>query len=175
MARPSQARDPKLEEIGQIQQIAYYLRIDTQVAYNAVAALAGTDPIVDQSLPLLEKLNEKAQNFYSRAMDSQKTPWRTTGPYKDLNQAFVDAKVAFIAQPTYFANPQAFEEIAYWMGGLLQYFLYPSINSYSEGAVYSYTSGYALQVYAWVPSYYTFSQCRFFPWRISPWARRVWR
>jgi hypothetical protein len=177
-SRMVEARDPKMDEMGQIQEISYYLIIDTQAAYHAVADQAGTDPIIDEALPLLEKLSGKAQNFYKRAMDSTKSPWRTARTYKELNEAFTDAKIAFIAQPTYFTNPEAFEEIAYWMGGLLQYYLYPPINSYGEGIVYSYSlpnPGYAQAVYSWMPTFYTFSSCRNFPWRISPWGRRVWR
>lgn len=172
----AQARDPKLDEMAQIQEIAYYLKIDTQAAYNTLANRAGTDPIIDRSLPQLQKLSEKAFAFYQRAVDSSKSPWRTTRMYEDLNQAFVDAKEAFISRSAYLVNPQAFEEIAYWMGGLLQYYLYPPVNSYEEGIVYSYPGpGYGQAVYSWVPSYYNFSGCRAFPWRASPWGRHVFR
>jgi hypothetical protein len=167
--RTGEARDPQLEEMGPIQEVASYLVSDTQQVYYDLSRLAGTHPQIDQVLPPLKRLNEKALQFYNRVMGNEKSPWRTTRSYKELNQAFVDAKEAFVQRTTYALSPGAFEEIAYLMGGLLQYYLYPP----DAGPVYSYQSQPQV-VYTWIPTFFTFSSCHRFPfWRSSPWSERV--
>jgi len=167
------SRDPKIDEMAALHEVAYSLKLATQAAYNVLSRRAGTHPLIDSTLPQMEKLNEKAQLFYNRALSNTKAPWRTTRTYEDLNQAFVEAKEAFISRPTYSVNPPAFEEIAYQMGGLLQFYLYGPTDSYEEGIIYSYPGpGYGQVIYPWVPSFYTFSNCRVFPWP-APWGRRL--
>jgi hypothetical protein len=168
-SRTGETRDPRLEEMGPIQEIASYLLADTQQVYYDFSGLAGTDPLIDRILPQLERLNDKALQFYQRLDGNEKSPWRTTRSYKELNQAFVDAREVFVQRATYSLNPGAFEEIAYLMGALLQYYLYPP----DGGIVYSYQVQPQV-VYTWIPTFYTFSTCRRFPfWRFSPWSGRV--
>jgi hypothetical protein len=166
--RTGEARDPKLEEMGPIQEIASYLLSDTQQVYHDLSSLAGTDAQIDGVLPQLERLNKKALQFYQRLDGNEKSPWRTTRSYKELNQAFVDAREAFVQRTTYSLSPSAFEEIAYLMEGLLLYYLYPP----GEGIVYSYEVQPQV-VYPWIPTFYTFSTCRRFRFfgTILPWRR----
>jgi len=162
------ARDPKPEEMGSIQEIASYLIGDTQQAYHDLSYLAGTNPQIDRVLPQLQRLNEKAYRFYMGLKDNEKSPWRTTRSYKELNKAFGDAREAFVQRITYSVSPDAFEEIAYLMEELLLYYLYPP----GEGIIYSYQVQPQV-IYPWIPTFYTFSTCHRFPFfgTIFPWRR----
>ena len=164
---PAQAaRDPKVEEMPYVQEIAFYLRENVIALESLAAGAAQVDPQVKRMVPLVERLSERAQVFYEKAMKNSKSPWRSVSSYKDLDRAFAEASSAFLAQPVYRIDPRLLEEIAYLMGGLLGFYTEP---------VYSYTVEvvYPRAVYGWIPSYYNFSQCRFANPRLYPWSKRI--
>gem|GEM_PF-2648427 len=171
----AEARDPKVDEMPDIQQIAYFLQADASEIYSVVANQALHNPDLGRVLNSLENLNEKSANFYSRAIKDSSSPWRGVSSYQELNQAFEMARNAFIEQAVYVSDPRAFEEIAFLMGALLQYYYYSPYESYQTGGAYSYQSGpvYPRNVYSWLPSYYNFSACRFSNSRAYPWGRSV--
>jgi hypothetical protein len=160
------ARDPKVDEMFAIQEIAFYLREDSVEILALVQGHSPADPQLRRMIPLLEKLNEKAQEFYERAMKNSKSPWRTVSAYQELDRAFVGASSAFLEQPVYQMDPRLLEEIAYLMGALLGFYTEP---------IYSITVAgiYPRAVYGWIPTYYNFSKCRFANPRLYPWGKRV--
>jgi len=182
-AQGAQARDPKVEEMAPIQEISQYLYADTTHLYNTLAAVAAANPRMQYLLYPLQGLQEKSQDFYSKVMSNGRAPWRTTEAYRDLDRAFVNASNTFIAQQAYGVDPAAFEEVAFLLGALLQYYQEPSYQVVFPG--YSYSSpgyGYAPYpvypayprvVYPWIPSYYTFANVRFLNVSRYPWSRGV--
>jgi len=170
-----QARDPRVDEMSPIQEIAYYLNANAGEVSAVLRAQAQADFQFRRTLDPIERLSEKAGAFYDRAMKNGKSPWRTVSAYEELNEAFVDAQVAFGEQAAYRLDPRVFEEIAYLMGALLQYYYYAPPNDDGAEGVYSYQvyAAYPLVVYPWIPSYYNFSRCRFANARAFPWGRRV--
>lgn len=164
-------RDPKSDEMPAIQEIAYYLQANAAAVESIAQAQAGSSSAVRGLLPSLEKLRERAVDFYDRALKNTKSPWRTSSSYEDLNRAFNEASQAFVARPIYSLDPRAFEEIAYLMGALLSFYAEPvySVTVYPA----PYAAVYPRVVYPWIPAYYNFSRCRFSDPNLYPWGRRV--
>ncbi len=116
----------------------------------------------------LDRMNQSAANFYDSIAKNTKSPWRTVSSYREMVNAFLEARDAFIQRPSYRLDPRAFEETAFLMGALLQFYQLPTYT------VVAYPlQVYPLQVYPWIPTYYNFSNCRFANPRLYPWSRGV--
>ena len=165
------ARDPKSEEMPSIQEIAYYLQANVVAVESLAIAQSGSDSSVKNLLPALEKLRERAGEFYDRVLRNGKSPWRTTSSYEELSRAFDEASQVFVARPIYSMDPRAFEEIAYLMGALLYFYTEPvySVTVFPSPAYVVYPR----VAYPWIPAYYNFSRCRFADPNLFPWGRRV--
>ncbi|MFO1462632.1 MAG: hypothetical protein U1F66_02570 [bacterium] len=159
------ARDPKVDEMPAIQEIAYYLNANSAELLALARGQAASDYSVEKLLAPLGLLNEKAAQFYDRVVRNTKSPWRTVSSYQELGEAFVAAQDAFVARPFYRLDPRVFEETAFLMGALLQFYQAPV-----ESVV---LIAYPRQVYPWLPTYYSFSTCRFANRRVYPWAGGV--
>ena len=166
---PSLARDPRKEEIPEVQEIAYFLKFNTFQIYSAVANHGGVFSDFRATVQALDRLDRKAGQFYDRTLKSSDAPWRATSAYRELNQAFLDARSAFIQQPIYFLDPRAFEETAFLMGALLQFYQEPAYIAYPASPGYFYPQN----VYGWLPPFYNFSTVRFANARLYPWGARV--
>jgi len=185
-AATSEARDPKVDEMAPIIEIAGFLRDDSSVAYTNLAGVATYRPQLRGLLGALELLNIKAAAFYDSAYSNNRSPWRTVSAYRELNDAFLNASAAFGEREAYLADPSAFEEIAFLMGGLLQYYQNPvyqvAVLGYGYSGYGNYRTAYPiyqaypLVAYPWIPNYYSFARCRFTNTVRYPWARGiVWR
>ncbi len=169
------SRDPKTAEMATIQEIANYLRGNAAVIYQGAVSESDRNAQVEVLTTHLEQLSQKSQEFYAKVVKDSNAPWRTTSYYKELNQAFVNAQQAFTNQNLYLADPRPFEEIAFLMGALLQYYQEP-VYQYSA---YPYRGRsypgvvYPRAAYPWIPNYYTFSNCRFTNSRLYPWGKGV--
>lgn len=159
-------RDPKSEEMAAIQEIAYYLDADCAALQDLVHAQAPRFSGLKSLFPVVESLRARAGDFYDRVRKNSNSPWRTSSSYEELNRAFLEASELFTSSQVFSLDPRLFEEIAYLMGALLSFYSEP---------IYSYTviPVYPRSVYAWIPSYYNFSHCRFADPRLFPWGRRV--
>jgi hypothetical protein len=149
-----------------IQEIAGYLSQVSAVLPAMLQNQPASGPSFRQELELLEEFRDRAQEFYDRAMKNSKSPWRTVSSYKDLDRAFIASQGAFTDRASYLLDPRAFEEAAYLMGALLQYYTEPVYTV----TVYGY---YPRVTYGWIPSFYTFAGCRFANPRVYPWSRFV--
>ena len=183
-ASMSEARDPKVDEMAPIFEIAGFLRDDCAEAYSRVASVSAYRPQLRRLLWSMERLSEKASAFYDSAYSNSRAPWRTVSAYRELNQAFQEASAAFGERDAYLADPSVFEEIAFLMGGLLQYYQEQVYQVTVPGYGYGYGYGnygapypvyptYPLVVYPWIPRYYSFANIRFANVARYPWAKGV--
>jgi hypothetical protein len=177
LSRDTNARDPKVNEMPAIQEISYFLKLDAAEIYQGWKNERNKSSQIEKLGPSLETLFEKSHQFHNKIVRNSRAPWRTDSAYKELNQAFVNAQQAFIAQNLYLADPRPFEEIAFLMGALLQYYQEPIYQYYPT---YAYPTPfypgrvYPRVVYPWIPNYYTFSHCRFTNPRLYPWGKNVY-
>lgn len=167
----AEARDPRSEEIPEIQDIAFFLHNNTFQIYSVVANEGGVFSDYRETVRALDQLNRKAAAFHERALKSAGAPWRATSAYRELNQAFIDARTAFIVRPIYFLDPRAFEETAFLMGALLSFYQGPVYAAYGGYGYPAYV--YPRNYYGWIPSYYNFATVRFANPRVYPWGARV--
>jgi len=161
----AQSRDPKVEEMPAIQEIAQFLYANaTELSALAHDAQVGDSALTRLQGPL-DNMNQRAAGFYDSIAKNARSPWRTVSSYREMVSAFLAARDAFIERPSYRLDPRAFEETAFLMGALLQFYQLP-IESITLIA-------YPRQFYPWIPTYYNFSNCRFANARLYPWSRGV--
>lgn len=174
----AQARDPKVEEMGAVQEIAGYLYADAAELYAAVGRASATNPALRDLLDPLGRLKEKAQEFSDKIYKNSRSPWRTSSAYRELNESFVGAQGAFTERLWYQVDPRAFEEIAFLMGALLQFFQEPVYQYtvpgyYYPGSPYPIYPAYPQAYYPWLPPFTTFTNCRFLNRALYPWSQGV--
>ena len=174
LARPAQARDPKVEEMGSIQEIAHFMNEDAAELYATVSRALGGNFQFRGLVDSLDRLRLQSQDFYDKIARNTRAPWRTSSAYRDLNTTFENAAQAFVDKQVYLADPRAFEEFAFLMGALLQFYQDPTYEVVSPGYGYGgFYPTYPRMVYPWIPSFYSFVNIRFNNSRLYPWARRV--
>jgi hypothetical protein len=182
--QPVQARDPRVDEMDRVKEIAYQLVVDSDDSY--LRALGGLRRGIDdeKGIQQLFALKESAAIFYNKVNENQKSPWRTTHAFSEVNSAF--SQVSFyLGQGASFPYHQIFfENIVDSVGNLRSYYVYPSeYLQYPDYNVYPYYPGVSGFVYSYsavVPYYYRNPFCwhlnsryyQFFPYRrFYPWGQ----
>ncbi len=126
-ASPCLGRDPKSAELPEILELAGWLKEDAEEAYGDISRWAG-HPGLKAAVPYLRDFMNKTAAFIQKIQDSDKSPWRVAGAYRDLNESYAKVQQVFIHRPIFGTSPYALSEIAFSMEDLEQYFLYPQIK-----------------------------------------------
>jgi len=169
-----QARDPKVEEMAYVREIAGFLNEDAVELQVTVNHALGGNIQFRSLVESLGKLRVQTQDFHDKVERNTRAPWRTSSAYRDLTAAFENAAQAFIDKQVYLADPRAFEEFAFLMGALLQFYQEPTYQIVVPG--YGNSGGYPTYpraYYPWIPSFYSFINIRFGNIRTYPWARGI--
>src|SRR5262245_35759546 len=105
----AEARDPKVEEMPYVQEIAGFLTQVSSELHGRLQAPGAAGASLKKQLGLLEECRERANEVYDRVVKNTKSPWRTVSAYRDLDRAFGAASGAFSEQSSFFLDPRAFE------------------------------------------------------------------